>query len=227
MDPASLASDNIGGGLRAFAIVMTVLSAVSLICRIWSRALHRPTVYEGEHRFWWDDWIALATGVFCFAQMGVIIAMIDFAGLGRHIGTLTLGEIALFSKLLFTTEQLFGFTICLSKVSALLFYKRLFLPATDSKTFRTAFWTVFALNIAWEVGARFGSVFNCTPVAASWDPFMRGKCGSTTTLFFATALTSAFVDLCIMILPLPKIWGLRMTTWRKIGLSIVFFLASW
>ena len=41
-------------GLIAESIIMTVIATVALFLRCWARAL-------SQQRFWWDDWLAIAT----------------------------------------------------------------------------------------------------------------------------------------------------------------------
>lgn len=47
-----------GPKLRAFLIVITVLSVAAIGLRFWSRAM-KPAK-QNAPRFWWDDWLALS-----------------------------------------------------------------------------------------------------------------------------------------------------------------------
>ncbi|KAI8626980.1 hypothetical protein F5Y19DRAFT_477873 [Xylariaceae sp. FL1651] len=219
-------ADDRGPSLRAFAIVITVLTMIALAFRLWSRSFCATSYPTSKARFWWDDWFALATGIFVLSQLAVTFVMIDQAGTGRHMWTLNSVEIALFVKLLFAAEQLFGISLCLSRASALLFFQRLFPRSTNSTWFQTSLWTIFGLNIVWWLGTIFGSVFNCTPIQKAWDISLSGKCGPTLTLCFAAAVPSVLIDFLILLLPLPKIRRLHISFLRKFGLSIVLMLGS-
>lgn len=56
-----------GPGLRIMCIVMIILPTIATVLRFGSRAL-LPA--KGRFpRFWWDDWIVLATLVSCAPQV--------------------------------------------------------------------------------------------------------------------------------------------------------------
>jgi hypothetical protein len=55
--PEYVAADR-GPALRAFLVVMTITTVVSITARFWSRGLSRPTD-RSRKRFWLDDWFVL------------------------------------------------------------------------------------------------------------------------------------------------------------------------
>lgn len=56
---------------------------------------------------------------------------------------------------------------------------------------------------------------------------LEGKCGKNKTLWLGIAIPSAAVDFVILLLPLPKVWGLQVTIATKAGISLVFALGYW
>jgi hypothetical protein len=64
---------------------------------------------------------------------------------------------------------------------------------------------------------------NCIPFAAYWNPLLPGsRCVSPWPSFLSTAILSLVFDVIILILPMPKLWNLNMSTKKKIGMTIVF-----
>lgn len=117
--------------------------------------------------------------------------------------------------------------LCLAKASALLFFSRVFTRQTHTTWFNYALWTAHGLNVAWLLGIIFGTIFMCDPVAKNYVPDLPGRCGDTGALWIGSAVPSVLIDLIVLILPLPKIWGLQMSFAKKSGITLVFFLGYW
>ncbi|KAI1411805.1 hypothetical protein F5Y13DRAFT_200474 [Hypoxylon sp. FL1857] len=222
---AAADAEDLGCGLRGFVIVMIIVTVVFIALRFWSRSLTPYAARATFHRFWWDDWAALAAGVVLLVQLAIELAMIEDAGFGRHMNTLTSYERELFFKLLYVGDFVYDTALYLTKLSGLLFFTRLFPQHANPQFFNIALWTTYGLNTLWLIGAYFGTIFLCNPVEAGWNPWLPGgKCGKTTTLFLGSAIPSVVIDLIILLLPLPQIWGLRITRGKKAGLFVVFIL---
>lgn len=54
--------DDRGPGFRGFIILLFIVTVAAIGLRFWSRAMGTP---QGQNsgRFWWDDWLALASVV--------------------------------------------------------------------------------------------------------------------------------------------------------------------
>lgn len=131
-----------------------------------------------------------------------------------------------FLKLLFVAYFISYLGLGLAKTSALFFYSRIF-PRTASPTwFNVGVTFAHILNVAWLVGITFGTAFNCNPVAKNWDVTgtLPGKCGPSSSIWIASVVPSVFIDLVILIIPLPRIWSIKTSKSRKFGLTVVFVL---
>ena len=149
--------------------------------------------------------------------------MIDL-GLGRHVETLQLDQIINSLKIMFAVYFTFDIGTAISKSSALFFYARIF--GNGSPSFTYALWTVHALNAVWLVGISFAVIFQCHPVARTWNPTLEGNCGiSPGNLWLGTVIGSIVVDLLILILPLPMLWRLQMKLQKKVLVIGVFICA--
>lgn len=82
-----------------------------------------------------------------------------------------------------------------------------------------------ALVLSFGIGLILQAFLICRPFAKNWDPLLPGTCGSSTASFLADGIINIFMDLAIIVLPMPMIWQLQMSQQRKIALSVVFALS--
>ncbi|KAI3342579.1 hypothetical protein F4824DRAFT_446776 [Ustulina deusta] len=214
--------DDRGPDFRVFIIVVLILSVTAVSLRLWSRSLgkHQTSFW---HKFWWDDWVALAAVPTLLAQFSIIFYMLSL-GLGRHIDTLPAENIEACLFALFIVYFIYDFTLFLTKASALFFYSRVFVRHTHTTRFRYALWIVHFLNLSWLLGITFGTIFMCNPVAKGYQPDLPGTCGPIGALWVGSAIPSVIIDLIILLLPVPKIWGLEISLAKKSGITVVFAL---
>lgn len=148
-------------------------------------------------------------------------------GLGRHLADIDPSNLLPFFTVLFAVYFTYDAALVLLKASALLFYSRIFLNKQYSTWFSTALYVTHFLNIAWFLGIVLSSAFMCKPIAKSWNPLLEGTCGSTPGLWLGSAIPSVVIDLIILLLPLPMIWSLKMSTARKSGITAIFVCGYW
>lgn len=152
--------------------------------------------------------------------------MLDL-GLGRHIGTLSDDNIAKSLLVIYIVYFFYDTALVLTKASALLFFSRVFTQHVHRSWFNYALWITHGLNIAWWLGIVFGTIFMCDPVAKNYVPDLPGHCGETGALWIGSAVPSVAIDLIILLLPIPKIWGLQLGLAKRSGLIVVFMLGYW
>lgn len=160
------------------------------------------------------------------SQFGLEIAMVHY-GLGHHVWAVQPGKLLKCLRLIYAVYFVYDIAICLTKASALLFLSRIFPKRVNGSWFNVALWIIHAMNVAWLIGILFGTIFMCNPVEKNWNPTVPGHCGPTSALWIGSAVPNVVIDLMILILPLPKIWGLQISRARKVGLTIVFALGYW
>lgn len=154
-----------------------------------------------------------------------ILALVTFEyGQGRRIATLSVEQIRM--VLLLNAVMIWIWTTCIYilKESALMFFWRVFPPQATSKTFKVCLWVTHVCNFLWFFGMQLANTFMCSPIRAQWEPLEEGRCGSITAFWLGTRIPSVIIDLMILLLPMPKIWGLKMSIWRKLGLIVTFTL---
>ena len=109
------------------------------------------------------------------------------------------------------------------KVSIVHFYITIF---RSNKTFLRVAYAVITLILAFGVAVIPGNFLFCRPLSKAWNPLQPGVCGNPTQSLIAFSSVNMAIDLIIIILPVPMVWGLQMATWRKVKLTIIFALGS-
>ncbi|KAI9716861.1 MAG: hypothetical protein M1828_007522 [Chrysothrix sp. TS-e1954] len=194
-------------------ILMLVISILAIALRITSR------LTSAKIRLWWDDYLALAAMPFLIVLDALAFYWVS-VGFGKPIreAHATPGRIMV---VLFVVDLIYNIGLTLIKLSALLFYARCFKAV---KAFNIALWVGAGLVIAWLITFVFMAIFTCVPVQKSWEQKTPGHCLKTVDTFYGTTLTNVFIDLYILILPLPLLWNLQTAGRRKAALFVVFIL---
>lgn len=64
----------------------------------------------------------------------------------------------------------------------------------------------------------------CRPFAANWDKisYPNYQCVNTSQFYISQGAIGAFLDIAILLLPLPAIWKLQLKTSKKVAISLLF-----
>lgn len=107
------------------------------------------------------------------------------------------------------------------RASVLALYMRIF----RTKSFRITGYIVHGVNAAFLTSTVLAVCLICRPLAFSWDPSIRGgTCGDQKSLDLYIGILNLFVDITVVVLPMPVLWGLQMAVSRKLVLSGMFGL---
>ncbi|TVY80510.1 Satratoxin biosynthesis SC1 cluster protein, partial [Lachnellula suecica] len=147
--------------------------------------------------------LRLVSRVFCLTNPGgdelaISGALVKY-GLGHHADTLDESDFEGTLKWLWVSVLFYNLSLTLSKLSLVVQYLRIF--------------------------TLFTTIFLCVPVNAFWKMNKAGaRCINLTFLWFFNAATNILTDVVIILLPLPAIMALKLSTKQKIGLMIIFML---
>jgi hypothetical protein len=104
------------------------------------------------------------------------------------------------------------------KLAVLWMYMRIF----TTKSFKLWVWILIAITCGYCVSF-FATFFtNCYPISQQWDPVPGGWCRDMSLEQLTSVSLNIVVDLAIVVLPMPWLWGLQMATRNKIFVSIMF-----
>lgn len=110
------------------------------------------------------------------------------------------------------------------KCSILYLYLRLF---GINREFGRMVKTSMGLAISWGIAALFPVMFQCIPLYQIWNLLTPNRhCLLIKPYFLATNISGVFIDVLILILPMPQVWGLKMSSQRKAGITGVFILGA-
>lgn len=145
-------------------------------------------------------------------------------GLGKHSWMIPMNQIARNTIANYVALMFYIASITMIKISALLLYARLF--RSDFR-FKITLWAIGSVVTAWWVVASIVPWIFCHPIHKDVDPLMKGKCDSSIGWFTASAFVNAFLDLVVLVLPMPIIWKLHLKTARKVSVTLAFLLGYW
>lgn len=97
-------------------------------------------------------------------------------------------------------------------------YVRLF----PVRSFHIACYIVLFTNTLFVFTIVITSCLICRPLAYIWDASIGGVCGNQKTFDLFTAIFNLLLDLSVVTLPMPILWGLQMRTRKKVMLSLLF-----
>ncbi|KAI1332609.1 hypothetical protein F5Y16DRAFT_407312 [Xylariaceae sp. FL0255] len=208
--------------LRTLLIAALVTPTIVVFFRVWSRALLPVSPTSNiKSRFWWDDYTVLAAAIINIVISVIGLKLVDL-GLGLHIEAIPPGNIDYLLKLLWFTYVLFDWGSTLAKASAIFFYIRI-LGAASSR-FKTSLWLLHGLNLLWLVVILIVTLLLCSPIEKNWNTTVPGRCINPTTLWLGNGASGLVIDLIILFIPLPVLWGLQMKLSRKLQTTVVFLV---
>ncbi len=119
-------------------------------------------------------------------------------------------------------EMTYVLALTFSKCSILCLYLRIF---GINPRFRKVTYGLTAIAVAWGTIVTAVAIFQCSPIAAAYDPLILHKsCINVRDYFVVTGILNIVIDVAILILPMPSLWKLQLPTSRKLTLSIIFTL---
>lgn len=111
------------------------------------------------------------------------------------------------------------------KLSILLMYLRLFMPNRQSKINRFTQLIVW-FNILFFLSNAIVAITGCIPRHKSWQRRVPGKCVNQQAGLIVSAAINVILDICMFLLPIECIWGLQLSTKKKLAISAVFATGS-
>ena len=116
----------------------------------------------------------------------------------------------------------------LAKLSLLLFIYRIF--RVDLKS-RVAAWFIGFFLIVWSTVTLLLAIFSCHPIKANWDTqlYLKPTTHCSPRVYDVTNIhgyCNIISDFMLLILPIPALWKLQMTTGKKLSIAAVFATGS-
>ncbi|MCJ1424948.1 hypothetical protein MMC29_002836 [Sticta canariensis] len=211
---------NQGPSILAVSIVFVSLSGLA----VGTRLVRRLCMVGGGMGV--DDWlISFALTMAVGHSIGDISSVAAY-GYGKHEADLPSNMRGSHqADLLFWISQiLYKSCVLTTKESILFLYLRLF--TVGHPRFRRAVYIAISIVALYYTISIIITIFECRPVARSWDKATPGTCMNIGIFFYANASFNVASDLIVMGLPVPVIAKLQLAKKTRIGLGFLFFIGT-
>ncbi|KAI1805957.1 hypothetical protein F4811DRAFT_195202 [Daldinia bambusicola] len=204
--------------------LVIALAVISVVLRFYTRRLTRLGLGA-------DDWLILVAVVATLITAALLLYGNSFDPLGLWVSENTdsdyvyTPEDILYLKVSFVSSVLY-FTIAgATKLGILLMYYRIFSVST---AFRYQLFVAVSLVIGWWVGCTVATLTNCIPLEWSWNNSLADPryCFDYNVFWMASGACEIFLDVLILTLPISTVVRMRLSTQRKITISIIFLLGG-
>ncbi|KAF1355748.1 hypothetical protein EJ07DRAFT_32511, partial [Lizonia empirigonia] len=204
--------------LKVASIATIVLATLFLSLRLYSRWLK-------TQRLWSDDVFAIVAAVLLIT-VSIIILEMSLKGFGLHYWNVPTSNAVELLKLFYVCQMLYVAVQIFSKVAILTLYSRLF-PGYI-RWFRWSVRGMIAFMYVHGLVFFLLIVFQCWPIRSLWDKTITGaKCLPVSVAISFTGATLSIVeDIIILLLPLPVVWKLQMSTRKKIDVIFLISMGS-
>ncbi|OKL58533.1 hypothetical protein UA08_06369 [Talaromyces atroroseus] len=216
---SSSATSYCGQQLIGVSIAIAVIQILVVGARFYTRYLQQTA-------YWLDDYLIVLALISCLGQTALYLFLIPRGGIGYHLDYVeqTPQKLVILDKGLYANEILdFPFTVTPAKISILLFYTRIF----TVRSFCIFAYIVGATVLAHGIGVLFAAIFQCSPIAYTWDKAIPGgSCFDQQAFYRYVSPPNILTDVLILVMPLPSVWKLHTRVGQKVALTGVFLLGS-
>ncbi|ORY19203.1 hypothetical protein BCR34DRAFT_582383 [Clohesyomyces aquaticus] len=206
-------------------IPLLLLAIIAVILRFYTRRrLRQPLAV--------DDWLTLPALVLIFG-----LTFIMFYGIGTKTLAYPIAEdddylnghiVVTARRLEYSFLPIFATTNGLVKLSVISFYRRIFTVDKSWRNARSAFFLVAMVLVGmWATAYTFAFMLPCMPDIQVYfvDPEnWATKCVNTLMLGYSYAISDFITDILVILIPIPFIWRLHLSTSRKLAVLAVFSL---
>ncbi|KAI0553286.1 hypothetical protein F4679DRAFT_532668 [Xylaria curta] len=212
--------NRVSTGYRNYNIISGILTLFSTIC-VTLRFIQR----RRTGNLWWDDWTTLSAFILAFGVFitNILISIPSIGAAGYHIDTYSLEQLSTWAKIGLAAEVLYNLSVSQSKISVLLFFRRIFSIDTHFLIFMRVM-LFFILGIT--TSSVFGLIFSDNPVQAQWDFSIPHTTINTKPFYIISAIVNILLDAAILGFAQLKVWKLQLDRSRKLLLSLVFLIGG-
>ncbi|KAK4556453.1 hypothetical protein LTR86_006597 [Recurvomyces mirabilis] len=206
--------------MPAYAGTLFACSTIMVFLRLWLRASRQAGDLGFDDAFILVAWLAITT----FTTTSFMFSL--QAHLGRHTWDLPLANFETIAKLSFTAELSFLLCQGCTKISVLLFYRRL-VKDTYAKVWKSAVIGAIVFTALWTLAFVFLLIFNCSPTEAYWRSFEPTythpyKCVDTTIVNLLAGIFAIISDFYAVVLPCMMTRRFDLPTAQKLALNGLF-----
>lgn len=218
------------GNVIAASIVLSVLCTVAVALRFFARYVQRNKVLV-------DDWLTLPALILTIGLGVALIIGVTKKSLAyptplppdpKRPLDASAYEIRVTRQITWAFMLLQIPALCLVKLSFIYFYRRVFCTGLTT-IFKHITTVVIWIILAWGISFFFAFLFICeVNFAAFWTSIraLNTHCGGLLDLQLGFAISDFITDFFVLVLPLPMIWRIHMSTSRKLAVTIIICLGA-
>jgi hypothetical protein len=152
--------------------------------------------------------------------------MVKYAHTGRHLAyivTVDPERILEHFKGILIIEATYPAAVAFPKLLVVLMY----LHILTNRYERMAAKVLAGIILATWISYTIATVFQCSPIAFSWNKTLpMGRCFNIRAYLNSSSAPNIFTDLVVLLLPLRTVWGLKISTGRRVGLLMIFLMGG-
>ncbi|KAF3767984.1 hypothetical protein M406DRAFT_321812 [Cryphonectria parasitica EP155] len=192
-----------------------ILGLAAIGLRIWARHIKKVS---------WrlSDYTILIAAVFGTGYVAMCWLAATRGGIGYPLVRVPLTGLLVTRKAFFVGWLLQCWANSFVRLSILDFIHQVF----AIRKFRFAVYVCEAATVAYLVACTIALLATCRPFEYNWElgPEVTKHCSNLSLKFLLSSIFNLALDLSILILPMPMLWTLQMSTRKKIAISFVFGL---
>jgi len=209
-------TENQNGLTYGAVITLMVIGTVSVGLRFFAR------MKPGQMQLALDDWLITAALLFAWGTGICSLLSVNYGG-GKHLWALTISDFTKVWKLLFGYVMIYATAVTFTKVSIIVFYRRIF-------GITYSFYVCLFLAVGYWITIIIVANVGCRPLSFFWtqytDPTALGTCIDFPKFFFGNGIAAMLIDVIILCVPVPIVWRLQMATTQKLAVVSILLLGS-
>ncbi|KAH0426536.1 integral membrane protein pth11-like protein [Colletotrichum camelliae] len=197
------------------------LAAASVALRFYVRCV------KGS-KLWYDDW-AIFLSVFLCAATTFMTILAGSYGAGEHVWSSNISRFVTLLKIVYAEPYVYATAVTSTKVSILLLYRRLFHSKTGlGQIYSIMFWTATFLTSTYPFILWITMACACRPISFYWTQYLgeKGSCINVSLFFLLLGIVNMFNDIVLLLVPVPRIWGLHMNKRTKTSIIGIMLLGG-
>ncbi|PCD33980.1 hypothetical protein FGRA07_09135 [Fusarium graminearum] len=175
-------------------------------------------------KFMIDDYLILFAWILSIAAQSFLLDAYRRKLLGVHAWEMPVDSNTESALLVMCTTLTYIPTTILSKLTLCFFYYRL----SPARWYQYSVYVTGIICTTSLVGIWFSVLFACKPIAAGWDVRLsvNATCINRPPIYITQAAFGCITDVMLLILPIPTVVGLQMSTRQKLGVLGLFAIGS-
>ena len=123
------------------------------------------------------------------------------------------------SKFMFLSPILWTSAVMTIRAAIIFLYISIF----PNRAFSIACYTILVIDVAFGASAIIADCLICQPISYRWaSTTVGGSCGDQKALDLDIAVLNLLLDVVVVVLPMPILWGLQLAKGKKAGLTCMF-----